>query len=286
MLTLALTLLLAPATPTAASDFVAEGEAHLKAAETADDPLDAFQNAHASFDSAYLVDGDAGHLCRALLVADRALRSRQFTGDEERKSWEETRREDLDRLQQDAAEKRRANCRFDAGGKPAAARVAMIDPDGAPPPTPASAPHVTEGPAGLSGVMQVPRTASPVEVRRRRAHTAAGAILTTAGLGLLGALVGVLELERQRIAEMRVLVDTAKGNGRQFTVDEDRRFWELRDEVSRGAGAAIGVGAASIVTLATGIAVLATRKKSRPRNYAFHPHGGPQGVGAVLRLRF
>jgi hypothetical protein len=108
---LALPLLLAPVTPTAA-DLAAEGEAYLKAAETADHPLDVLVDAHASFDSAYLVGHDAQHLCRALDVAELALRSETFADDEERRSWEETRQEDLDRLQQDAATRGRGNCRF------------------------------------------------------------------------------------------------------------------------------------------------------------------------------
>ena len=136
--------------------------------------------------------------------------------------------------------------------------------------------------------MLPPRQAHPdgAELRRQRAHTAAGAVLTTAGLGLFGVLAGVLTLERQRIGEMRGLVDTAKSEGRLFTVEEDRRFGELKGDVFRGANAAIGVGAVGLVTLGAGVALLATRKKSRSRAYAVQPYGGPQGAGAVLRLNF
>jgi hypothetical protein len=49
---------------------------------------------------------------------------------------------------------------------------------------------------------------------------------------------------------------------------------------------AIGVGVAGLVSLGTGVALLATRKKTRSRTYALQPYGGPQGAGAVLRLRF
>ncbi len=269
-------LLLAPATPTA-EDLAAEGEAYLKAAETADHPLDVLVDAHASFDSAYLVDGDAHHLCRALDVAELSLQSETFTDDEERRSWEETRQEDVDRLRQDAATTGRGNCRF--AGKPTAPRVSMIDPDGALPRMPESAAQVEDSAAP-------PSPAGRGVVRRWRAHTAAGTVLTTAGLGLLGVLTGVLVLERQRIAEMRGMVATAKAEGRLFTGDEDRRFWTLRDEVAHGAGVALGVGVAGVATLGVGIAVLATRKKVRARSYAFQPYGSLQGAGAVLRLRF
>jgi hypothetical protein len=274
---LALPLLLAPATPTAA-ELAAEGEAYLKAAETADHPLDVLVDAHASFDSAYLVGHDAQHLCRALDVTELALQSGAFARDEERQSWEETREEDLDRLRQDAATTGRGNCRF--ASKPAPPRVSMIDPDGALPRMPESASQA-EGWAAAP-----PSRAELRDVRRWRAHTAAGTVLTTAGLGLLGALTGVLVLERRWIGEMRGLVGTAQAEGRPFTVDEHRRFGELRDDVFRGADVAIGVGVAGLATLGTGVALLATRKKTRARGYSLQPYGGPLGAGAVLRLKF
>lgn len=278
-------LLLAPATPTAA-DLAAEGEAYLKAAQTADHPLDVLVDAHASFDSAYLVGHDAQHLCRALDVAELALQSEKFTGDEERQSWEETRQEDLDRLRQDAATTGRGNCRF--AGKPAAPRVSMIDPDGALPrmPEPAAQVEGSATPPSPAGSAAPPSPAGRRDVRRWRAHTAAGTVLTTAGLGLLGVLTGVLVLERRWIGEMRGLVGTAQAEGRQFTADEHRRFGEFRDDVFGGADVAIGVGVGGLVTLGTGVALLATRKKARARGYSFQPYGGPLGAGAVLRLKF
>lgn len=281
-----LPLLLAPPDPPSAKSLAAEGEAYLEAAETAERPLDMLLSAHTSFDSAYLVDEDATYLCRALDVTGRALQSKAFADEQEQKFWEETRSEDLERLQTDAVKHERANCRFTANGSPAAPRVALIDADG-PSPTRRAAPvpdadQATEPSSRWSGTP----TPSWAEMRRRRAHTAAGAVFTSVGLGLLGTLAGVLALERQRIGEMQGLVGTAKAEGRQFTSDEDRRFWALRDEVAHGASAAIGVGVAGLVTLGIGVAVLATRKKKRPRSYAFHPYGGPQGAGAVLRLTF
>lgn len=278
---LVLPLLLVPPDPPSAAELAAEGEAFLKAAETAARPLDVLLSAHTSFDSAYLGGHDPKHLCRALDVTGRALQQPALTDDQERKFWEETQRDDLDRLQRDARETKRDNCRF-AGAPPAAPRLALIDPDGPSAVSrPEAAPH-----AGSAVRPRWQADPSGAETRRQRAHTAAGAVLTTAGLGLFGVLAGVLTLERQRIDEMRGLVGTAKAEARLFTVEEDRRFGELKGDVFRGAYAAIGVGAASLVTLGTGVALLATRKKSRSRRYAFHPYGGPQGAGAVLRLNF
>ncbi len=121
-----LPLLLAPPEPSSAKDLAAAGEAYLKAAETAERPLDVLLSAHTSFDSAYLVDEDATYLCRALDVAGRALRSKTFPGEQEQKFWEETRSEDLERLQTVAVEHQRANCRFTASGSRAAPRVAGV----------------------------------------------------------------------------------------------------------------------------------------------------------------
>jgi len=282
-----LPLLLASTDPPSAEALAAEGEAYLTAAETAERPLDVLLSAHTSFDSAYLDGDDPGYLCRALDVTGRALQLPALADEQERKFWEETRREDLERLQRDAADKKRANCRFAAGGLLAAPRVALIDAEGPSAAMRAEAPsHASEDSMTPAADTRADHTPSRAEMRRRRAHTAAGAVLTGAGLGLLGTLAGVLTLERQRIDEMRGLVGTAKAEGRLFTVEEDRRFGQLKDDVFRGANVAIGVGAAGLVTLGTGVALLATRKKSRSRAYAFQPYGGPQGAGALLRLNF
>jgi hypothetical protein len=138
----------------------------------------------------------------------------------------------------------------------------------------------------VEGSAVTPSRAGRGDARRWRAHTAAGTVLTTAGLGLLGVLTGVLVLERRWIGEMRGLVGTAQAEGRPFTVDEYRRFGELRDDVFHGADVAIGVGVAGLATLGTGVALLATRKKAGARGYSFQPYGGPLGAGAVLRLKF
>jgi len=73
-----------------AESFAAAADAHLKLATTsAERPLDEFHNAHTKFDAAFLVDGATVYLCRALAVADLALRSATFTDEQERVSWEE-----------------------------------------------------------------------------------------------------------------------------------------------------------------------------------------------------
>jgi len=267
--------------PQDAATFAAAGEEYLKrATTTTENQLDEFQGAHTSFDSAYLVDGATKYLCRALEVADLTLRSTTFADEQERGFWQETRQDDLDRLAQDAAETGRANCRFDAPSKPP--RVALLDADT--PPALAlttSTRHATD--KGLPPSIAEP---SRAELRRSRAHTGLGAVFTGAGIGLLGILAGVLELERQRAGEIRGIIDAAKAEYRGYTPAEERRYFDLRDDLLRGRDVAIGVGVAGLVSLSTGVALLATRKKTRTRTYALQPYGGPQGAGAVLRLRF
>ncbi|MBA3546610.1 MAG: hypothetical protein H0T76_09020 [Nannocystis sp.] len=278
-------LLAAPASPDAAElalaeSFAAAGEMHLKQATTsAEHPITEFQAAHTDFDSAYLIDGAVVYLCRALAVANTALRTATFADEQGRLFWEETRQDDLDRLQKDATETGRANCRFDATGKPPPPRVAMIDEADIPARPAPSAPTTDAEHAA-------PTEPSRAQLRRSQAHTAAGAMLTGAGVGMLGLVAGVLELERQRSLEMRGMIVAANAANRYFTEIEVNRFRGLADDLLRGRDVAIGVGVAGLVTLGTGIALLATRKKTRTRAYALQPYGGPQGVGALLRLRF
>lgn len=271
-----------------AEAFAAAADAHLKLATTsAERPLDEFHNAHTKFDSAFLVDGATVYLCRALAVADLALRTATFTDEQERLSWEETRRDDLDRLRDDAAQTGRANCRYGATGKPRVVLLAADDPpalaaDGLAANPPLSTPLAAPA-AAVHRALTVP---SRRQVHRARAHTAMGAVFTGAGIGMLGILAGVLQLERQRAGEIRGIIDAAKAEHRGYTPAEERRYFDLRDDLLRGRDVAIGVGVAGLVSLGTGVALLATRKKTRSRTYALQPYGGPQGAGAVLRLRF
>ena len=265
-----------------AEALAAAGEVHLTRATAAEDPLGELDNAHAKFDSAFLVDGATPYLCRALAVADLALRTATFVDEQERLYWEETRRDDLDRLRDDAAQTGRANCRFDAKGKPAPTRVALLEADDPPVNLPLSVPLVSPPSSARRGHPERSRQ----EVHRARAHTAMGSIFTGAGLGMLATLAGVLELERQRAGELRGLIQTAKAEDRGFTPTEERRYYDLGNDLLRGRDVAIGVGVAGLVSLGTGVALLATRKKTRSRTYALQPYGGPQGAGAVLRLRF
>lgn len=279
-LILNLVLLFAPATPPAQAETLADaGEAHLRRATAGNThPLEAFENAHKNFDSAYLLAEDPRYLCRALAVSELALRTANFANEQERVSWEELQRDDLDRLREHATQKQRANCRFDATGKPSR-RVALLTDADAPEPTtpPRPAPHPTNDPS---------RSPSRAPTHRHRAHMVSGALLTTAGLGFLGGFAGVATLELARADEMRGLIRTARTEQRKFTEAEDQRFDALANDLIRGRNTAIGLGVAGFVTLTTGAVLLATRNRTSSRGYALLPYGDGRSAGAVLRLRF
>lgn len=298
------------ATQTAA--FVTAGEAHLRRAmDDKDHPLGEFEGAHKNFETAYLVAEDSQYLCRALAAAELALLSATFSDEQERLSWEEVRREDLNQLREDAKEKQRANCRFDAEGKPPPPRVVVLsdadlpEPNSSTPATDATsasstAPTASAAPATTrltsprsTSAMLTARTSElpmpiPAPARTVRAKTVSGSIFTAAGIGLLAGSAAVVGFEvLQSGWEMDRLVGTAMAEHRKFTPAEYGRFNELKADLLHGRDAAIGVGVAGLVSLGTGIALLVTRKKApRSRAYAFHPYGGPQGAGAVLRLKF
>src|SRR5690606_318956 len=108
---------------------------------------------------------DAKYLCRALAAAELALHTATFTTKQERLSWEELRRDDLTRLREDAAENERANCRYDASGKPSPPRVAMLTDADAPAPEDAEATTtvVVSTSAATPGPVLVASTTDPGE---------------------------------------------------------------------------------------------------------------------------
>lgn len=265
-----------------ADSFASIAEDHLRRALAGERPLEEFEDAHKNFDAAFLVAEDARYLCRALAVADLALVRLTFADEQARLSWEETRRDDLERLRADAAETRRGNCRFDAMGRPPRMRVASLvvdDPASVQDQNVAPPTAETHLPASVPAVERAPA------LRRSRAYAVSGGLLTMTGLGLLGATVGVVGVELQRAADMRGMIAAARAEQRKFTQAEDQRFNSLAGDLLRGRDVVIGVGVAGVVTLAAGVAVLVKRRQLM-RGYALLPYGGPHGVGAHLRLKF
>jgi len=260
--------------PSEAERYADIGEGHLERAATPGErQLGEFDEAHKNFDLAYLTGDDAQHLCRALFAAEVALATVNFTDDQARISWEEVRRDDLDRLQKNAAGAGRSNCRFDAKGEPQRPRLAAMDD--------AEFLRMTS-PGTPSSGDRLPIAASPR--RRWNAQTAAGALFTGMGVGLVGVLAGVIGTKVRQAEVMRDIFDDATATG--ILSDADRRRAEaIKADAIEARSVAIGLGVAGAVSLVTGVALLATRRKAT-RPVALLPYGGPIGGGAVLRMRF
>lgn len=233
--------------------------------------LDELSHAHDAFFAAYAnarpaSAADPWHLCRALFLAESTVREDRFRDEQQRLYWKQTAALDLQKLKADAEKYGRPNCRHDAAGR-------------------------THGPvlrlARVSVASEPPRPAAlrPEAGRRWRAHTAAGASLTGFGLGLMGVLVAALDGQRRSGEAMSAMVREAKTADRDFTPAEQGRFEGLYRDALLFRGAAIGLGVAGATSLVTGVALLATRGKSR-RALALHPFGGPLGAGVRLRLEF
>jgi len=264
-----------------AATYAAAAEAHLeRAALPGEQQLDEFDGAHKNFDLAYLTAFDPAHLCRALQVAELVLATVNFTDPQPRLSWEEVQRDDIERLREDAAQTGRANCRHDAHGKPARPRVAVLTDDDFSPPVASR----TSSPADSERLAIDLPEPTPRQPRRWNIQTAAGAIFTGAGVGLVGVLAGAIGLQVRNDAKLRDLASNAVVAGRLTDAEWDRAA-EIRADSLQTRNVAIGVGVAGVVSLATGVALLATRKKG-PRAVALMPYGGHLGGGAVLRLRF
>ena len=257
------------------------GQAHLeRAAVSGEQQLDEFDGAHKNFDLAYLTAYDPGHLCHALQVAELVLATVTFTDPQPRLSWEEVRRDDLHRLQKDAVQTGRSNCRHDAHGEPQRPRVAVFtDNDFSPPVVPRSRSLADSERLAIDLPEPTPR-----QPRRWNIQTVAGAIFTGAGVGLVGVLAGAIGLQVRNAAKLRDLANHAVVAGALTDAERDRAA-DIRADSLQIRNVALSVGVAGAASLATGVALLATRKK-RPRAVALIPYGGPLGGGAVLRLRF
>lgn len=254
------------------------GDAYVKLAEMPGvNRRSELDRAHTSYDSAYLATQNPSRLCWALKIAEGVIREGGFTDKEQASYWRDTVDDDLRRLREDARTTERANCRFDRSGSPRAIVVATLTDDD----------FAEQSASATQGeTVQVDRSPDPRTARRWRIQTASGAVLTGLGLGLIGALAGVLELQSQHASAMRQMSAAARAEGRDtFTEGEWQAFNALRDEGLQLRNAGIGIGVSGALSLAAGVALLATRKRVS-RRFALQPHGGPLGGGAVLRVRF
>jgi len=97
-------------------------------------------------------------------------------------------------------------------------------------------------------------------------------------------LAGVIGTKVRQAEVMRDIFDEATATGTLSDADR-RRAEAIKADAIEARSVAIGLGVAGAVSLVTGVALLATRRKAT-RPVALLPYGGPIGGGAVLRMRF
>lgn len=263
-----------------AERFTLAGETYLQLARRPDvRPRDELYNAHTHFENAFLVGSGAEHLCRALRIAERVLADGAFNDEQEHIFWREVADFDLSQLADDARTSGRPNCRYDAAGHPRPPVLLLTDADIPPRPPPAA--------EYVQTAERLPApTRLPVDERRQRARTAAGATLTGLGVGMLGSMVLALAGQRAHAGTMSAMIDQAQTRGRDFTLAEQTRFERLYDDARQLRSAALGLGIAGAATLTTGVALLSTRGRGHRRALAISPFGGPLGAGGTFRLEF
>ena len=250
-----------------AREFVEAANAYLVlSALPGADVDDALNQAHLELEAAFAATTSPLHLCRALNLARGRLARGKLEDKQVRLAWEETVTDDLERL-------------ADVGGEgvcPRPARRARVVAANTPRPKVPQA----HAPAPLP---EVAITTKPAADRRQRARSAAGFTLTGLGLGLSGLMGVTLGLYRTGYAAIREAGDVP--DGFVYSDEEQAKLGELRRDTLLARGAAIGLGAASAVTLATGIGLLVSHRRAA-RKMAILPSKMPRGGGLALRLRF
>lgn len=246
---LALVLVLSAPTGDAATaeSFAASGEAHLLEAVSDGHPLDAFDEAHKNFETAFLLGDDSRYLCRAVETAELALRTATMNKDT-RTSWQEIWRDDMKRLRAEATKQGRANCRYHGQGDRLPPRVELLADAGGPPATEPASPAAPPRPVSQD----------------RRPSTAARGLLIGGGLLLaasaaLGGVAASGYVQRGRLVDQeRALAADAwelgYANGATFagqaSLGEDIR---AAHRLMLGSAIASGIsGGISIFMLASG----------------------------------
>lgn len=233
----------------------------------------ALKKAHLNLDAAFVKTGEVLHLCRALALGHRRLTAGQFKTDQARLSWEETVADDERRL-------------ADAGGHErcptatAPSRALMLlDAD-----EPATTPP-REGPVALASTRVEPSSSRQLDLvaRKLRARTIAGATLTGMGLGFAGLTGLTITVHALQVAALRRA--NAVPDGYTYSARDEKMLTSLHNDALLTKAASIGLGVVSAAILGTGIGLLASRRRAS-RAMALAPHGGPQGGGLTLRLRF
>lgn len=220
----------------------------------------ALHQAHLNLELAHATTGEPAHLCRALALARGRLA--QLPADAPpRAAWEEAVADDLAELAHRGGE---SSC--------SARRV-----------PPQVVPLLDVPPAETApGPVPAPSTSDRAQ-RQLQARTAAGVTLTSMGLAFAGLMGGALVALDRGVDALRQAGDVP--DGYVYPTDEQEALHRLRADTKLAQGLALGLGVASAATLATGIGLLASRRRAS-RTVALLPSAGPQGGTLTFRLRF
>ncbi len=231
---------------------------------------DALSRAHVDLEAAFSSTREVFHLCRALRLArgrvaravddnERARQRRLF--------WEETLAEDLEQLGTLGGED---SCPSGQGR-----RVGLLIADGS------SAAGSPSSPVEVKPAPQV--DILPVAERRLRARRAAGMTLTGVGVGLVGLMGAALAGYRVGYEQIQAAGD--KPDDFVYSDEQEAALGRVYADTKLLRGAAIGLGLVGGATLAAGIALLASQRRTA-RRMAVRPSGVPRGGGLVFQLRF
>ncbi|MDC0673545.1 hypothetical protein [Nannocystis radixulma] len=151
------------------------------------------------------------------------------------------------------------------------------------PATSPSPPAELPRPAPLPELVPVGRPAPLEKKQGPDAQTVTGGVLTALGTGALAGSAGMLAMMGSHAAQIRSVTREAAADRRPLTLGESQRIDALYDEAMAVRGAAIATGVIGAVSLATGIALLVTRRDAS-RRLSMRPHGGVFTTGWTIRF--
>lgn len=223
----------------------------------------ALHQAHLNLELAHARSSGPALLCRAVALARNRLAR---TTVDRRKAWEETLTDDLAELVR-------------LGGNSACPTTSPEPPEM----LEADPPATTSPRLDLPQPTPLPAAPPPHAVERQhRARTAAGATLTGMGIAFAGLMGGALIVFERGLGALH---DAGRvPDGYVYPEDQQAALRRLHADTQLAQGTALGLGLASAVTLATGIGLLASRR--RLRALALLPSAARLGGGLTLRLRF
>ncbi|WP_434422185.1 hypothetical protein [Nannocystis pusilla] len=214
---------------------------------------DALYGVHDALRALHSANNDLVRLCEAHELARDLIARGGFASDDERASWSRLEAEDAKLLSEAKAE-----CPEQA-------------PDPEPPPAsfkettsaaeevPRDSASKPEGPPPPPGSKDMSPPGRPIK------RIAGGSVLVVVGAGLLGGMAGALVGASRADGTIEAITAKARAEERDFTSAEQAEAYRADRSHYRFAGAAIGLGAAGVVSLVTGLAVMLAPARAASR---------------------